>query len=100
VQAVHEHNDEYFVGLGDQFQTQVVPHGCWPVEPGAGFENPLFQQRDGLLDDPVFVLGCDDGKRLHAGVIDDERHDEPPGDEIGGACPGRASPPGDGNNGT
>jgi len=92
VHAVQEHSGEYLIGLGDQLHAQVVAHGRGVEEFRTRFENPLLQQCNGLLDDPVLVLGSDGGKRLQAGVIDDERHGEPPNGEIGGRAPGEGKP--------
>ena len=91
VQAVQEHSGEYLIGLSDQFQTQVVPYSGRLAEARSSFEDPSLQQHDGLLDDPVLVLGSDGGKRLQAGVIDGERHGEPPDGEIGGHSPWEAT---------
>ena len=92
VHAVQEHRGEYLIGLGDQLHAQVVAHGRGVEEFRTRFENPLLQQCNGLLDDPVLVLGSDGGKRLQAGVIDDERHGEPPDGEIGGRAPWEGKP--------
>jgi hypothetical protein len=43
---------------------QVVAHGGGTVQHRAGLEDALFQQGDGLADDPVFVLGGDQAERL------------------------------------
>jgi hypothetical protein len=92
VHAVQEHSGEYLIGLSDQFQTQVVPYSGRLAEARSSFEDPSLQQHDGLLDDPVLVLGSDGGKRLQAGVIDGERHGEPPDGEIGGHSPWEGKP--------
>lgn len=62
VHAVHEHDDEYLIGLGDQLQAKVVPDRSGPFKTWPGFENPSLQQHDGLLNDPVFVLSGNIGK--------------------------------------
>ena len=60
----------------------------------AQHEDWIIQQAITLLDDPVFVLGGDQGERLRAGVGDGKRHGEPPMDEIGGRLPQEGKPSG------
>ncbi|CAM5373714.1 hypothetical protein RLIN73S_03945 [Rhodanobacter lindaniclasticus] len=57
VHAVEKHDGEDFVGLGGQFQAQVVLDGGRPFQGWPLLEDPLLQQRDGLPDDPVIGLG-------------------------------------------
>src|SRR3546814_20489970 len=97
VHAVQEHDCEYLVGLSNQFKTQVVPHGSRSAEARSDFEGPSLQKRNSLLDDPVLMLGCEGGKRLHAGVLDNERHAHTRRWQSEGASTGRATPPGDRN---
>ena len=92
VLVVEKHDGEDFVRLRDQFQAQVVAHGGGTAQRWTGLEHAILQQGDGLPDDPVFVLGGDQGERLRAGVGDDERHGEPPMDEIGGRLPLEGKP--------
>ena len=67
-----------------------------PTRAQSGFVNAclrrFLREHDGLLDDPVFVLGGDQGERLRAGVGDGKRHGEPPMDEIGGRLPLEGKP--------
>ncbi|MPM71936.1 hypothetical protein SDC9_118908 [bioreactor metagenome] len=92
--VVEKHDGEDFVRLRDQFQAQVVAHGGGTAQRRTGLEHAVLQQGDGLLDDPVFVLGGDQGERLRAGVGDGKRHGEPPMDEIGGRLPQEGKPSG------
>lgn len=66
VLAVEEHDGEDFVGLRDQFQAQIVAYGSGTAQQRTGLEDAIFQQGDGLLDDPVLVLGGDQGEQLGA----------------------------------
>jgi hypothetical protein len=62
VAAIHEDDGEHLVGLSDELQVQVVAHGGGTRQAGTGLEETLLQQGDGLPDDPVFVLGGDEGQ--------------------------------------
>ena len=90
--VVEKHDGEDFVRLRDQFQAQVVAHGGGTAQRRTGLEHAVLQQGDGLPDDPVFVLGGDQGERLRAGVGDDERQANLQWMRSEGACPLEGKP--------
>jgi hypothetical protein len=62
VLGIQKHNRKNFVRLGDEFQTQVITHVGGTAQRRPGLEDAAFQQGDGLLDDPVFMLCGDQGE--------------------------------------
>ena len=65
---VEKQDGEDFVGLADEHQTQVVAHLARIPQGGTRLEHASLQQRDGLLNDPVFVRIDDNGIVFQLGM--------------------------------